>query len=68
MAGDALHAGLGSDFDGGFGLQSVPPDMDSVADLQKIGPLLLRRGYTEKDTANILGGNWITRLRRDLPA
>lgn len=68
LAGDALHAGLGSDFDGGFGLQSVPPGMESVADLQKIGPLLLRRGYSEEDAANILGGNWITRLRRDLPA
>jgi len=68
LAGDALHAGLGSDFDGGFGLQSVPPEIESVADLQKIGPLLLERGYTEADATNILGGNWIARLRRDLPA
>jgi membrane dipeptidase len=68
LAGDALHAGIGSDFDGGFGLQSVPPGIDSVADLQKVGPLLIQRGYTEEDVANILGGNWITRLRRDLPS
>ena len=68
LAGDALHAGIGSDFDGGFGLQSVPPGIESVADLQKLGPLLLERGYTEADVANILGGNWIARLRRDLPA
>ncbi len=68
LAGDALHAGIGSDFDGGFGLQSVPPEIDSVADLQKIRPLLLERGYTEEDASNILGGNWIARLRRDLPA
>ena len=24
LAGDPRHVGLGSDFDGGFGLQSVP--------------------------------------------
>ena len=67
MAGDSLHAGVGSDFDGGFGLQSVPPEIDTIADLQKIGPLLMERGYTEGDVANILGGNWLARLQRDLP-
>lgn len=67
LAGDSLHVGIGSDFDGGFGLQSVPPEIDTIADLQKVGPLLAERGYTEGDIANILGGNWITRLQRDLP-
>ena len=67
MAGDSLHAGVGSDFDGGFGLQSVPPEIDTIADLQKIGPLLAERGYTDTDVANILGGNWLARLQRDLP-
>ena len=67
IAGDALHAGIGSDFDGGFGLQSVPPEIDTVADLQNLVSLLQARGYSETDIANILGGNWITRLKRDLP-
>jgi len=67
LAGDSLHAGIGSDFDGGFGLQSVPPEIDTVADLQKLVSLLQARGYTEADTTNILGGNWLTRLKRDLP-
>jgi microsomal dipeptidase-like Zn-dependent dipeptidase len=68
LAGDARHAGIGSDFDGGFGLQSVPPEIDSVADLQKVGPLLAERGYTDEDVANVLGGNWLRCLKRDLPA
>lgn len=68
MAGDSLHAGIGSDFDGGFGVQHVPPEIDTVADLQNLVSLLQARGYTEKDTANILGGNWIARLKRDLPS
>ena len=67
IAGNALHAGIGSDFDGGFGLQSVPPEIDTVADLQKLVSLLQARGYSEADTDNILGGNWLTRLKRDLP-
>ena len=67
IAGDALHAGIGSDLDGGFGLQSIPLEMDTVADLQKLSSVLQLRGYSEADIANILGGNWITRLKRDLP-
>jgi membrane dipeptidase len=67
LAGDSLHAGIGSDFDGGFGLQSVPPEIDSVADLQKLVPLLERRGYSSGDVANILGLNWARVLREGLP-
>jgi membrane dipeptidase len=67
LAGDSLHVGIGSDFDGGFGLQSVPPEIDTVADLQNLVSLLQARGYSETDTDNILGGNWLTRLKRDLP-
>jgi membrane dipeptidase len=68
IAGDSLHAGIGSDFDGGFGLQSIPPELDSIADLQKISAELQRRGYNETDVENVLGGNWLKFLRRNLPA
>jgi membrane dipeptidase len=43
-AGDARHVGLGSDFDGGFGLQHVPDGIESIADLQKLAPILEARG------------------------
>lgn len=68
IAGDSLHAGIGSDFDGGFGLQSIPPELDSIADLPKISAGLQTRGYNETDVENILGGNWLRFLRRNLPA
>jgi membrane dipeptidase len=68
LAGDSLHSGLGSDFDGGFGLQSVPPEIDTVADLQKLAPLLRARGYSETDVANILGLNWMNFLEKNLPS
>lgn len=67
IAGNSNHVGIGSDFDGGFGLQSVPPEIETVADLQKLAPLLSARGYNQTDIENILGNNWITRLKRDLP-
>ncbi|MGD8404933.1 MAG: membrane dipeptidase [Anaerolineales bacterium] len=67
LAGDARHVGIGSDFDGGFGWQSTPHEIDTIADLQKLVPLLSARGYAEEDAAGILGGNWINQLNRSLP-
>jgi membrane dipeptidase len=67
MAGDAFHVGMGSDFDGGFGLASVPTEIDTVADLRKIIPLLSQKGYTEADVSAILGGNWLAHLQNTLP-
>ncbi|MEJ2707508.1 MAG: membrane dipeptidase [Anaerolineales bacterium] len=67
MAGDARHVGLGSDFDGGFGLQSTPLGIDTIADLQKLVPLLAEKGYDEVDIAAVMGQNWIEMLRRILP-
>jgi membrane dipeptidase len=68
LAGDSLHAGIGSDFDGGFGLQSIPPELDSIADLQMIASKLIAGGYSESDAENILGGNWLRFLRKHLPS
>ncbi len=67
LAGDARHVGIGSDFDGGFGLQSVPCEVDSIADLQKMVPLLKKRGYTESDISAIMAENWLFLLRETLP-
>jgi membrane dipeptidase len=67
LAGDASHVGIGTDFDGGFGLQSVPGEIDSIADLQKLIPLLKKRGYTVDDTAAIMGDNWLNKIRETLP-
>lgn len=68
LAGNANHAALGTDFDGGFGLQSIPMGINSIADLQIIASKLIERGYSESDAANILGGNWLKFLREHLPA
>ncbi len=67
MAGNSSHVGIGTDFDGGFGLQSAPTGFDTIADLQKLVPLLVERGYTTQDCAAILGENWLSMLRKVLP-
>ncbi|OGO28840.1 MAG: hypothetical protein A2W33_10175 [Chloroflexi bacterium RBG_16_52_11] len=67
MAGDADHVGLGTDFDGGFGWQSVPDEIDSIADLPKIANLLAENGYSQEDVAAIMGQNWLSLLHSCLP-
>ena len=67
IAGDANHVGIGSDFDGGFGLQQVPAEIDTIADLQKLVPFLGEKGYTDEDIAAVLGGNWLRFLEESLP-
>jgi membrane dipeptidase len=67
IAGDAAHAAIGSDFDGGFGLAALPLGLDSVADLRFIGDALAARGYDQADVDAVLGENWLRMLRRALP-
>src|SRR5690606_10043919 len=63
LLGDAEHVGIGSDLDGGVGRDDIPAEMDSVADLRLIVPALAERGYGDEEIANIMGGNWLRRLR-----
>lgn len=67
LAGDARHVGIGTDFDGGFGLQSVPEGIESIADLQKLVPLLAEKGYSESNIEAIMGTNWLSLLKQTLP-
>jgi membrane dipeptidase len=49
----AGHVGLGSDFDGA----TMPLGMEDASKLPKITDALLKKGYSEQDITNILGGN-----------
>ncbi len=59
LAGNSLHVGIGSDLDGAFGTEQCPEDVDTIADLQKLVPILQRRGFGPEDLENICSGNWI---------
>jgi len=60
--GDALHVGLGTDMDGGFGTADIPAEMRSVADLPLIAIRLTDLGFEENDVVRIMGGNWLNLL------
>ena len=68
LAGNARHAGIGSDLDGGYGTEQTPSDLKTIADLQKLEALLSERGYSSDDIDAIFHGNWLNFFRRALPA
>ncbi|MBC8170924.1 MAG: membrane dipeptidase [Anaerolineae bacterium] len=66
IAGSVAHVGLGSDFDGGFGVNQIPYEFDTVADLIRVSTVLRKRGYSEEDIEAIMGGNMLRKLREIL--
>ena len=64
VAGNAQHAGIGSDLDGAFGCEQTPADLNTIADLSKIPTLLAARGYTAAEVDGIIHGNFISYLKR----
>lgn len=67
LAGNANHVAIGSDLDGAFGTEQCPYDLITIADLQKIFPILQYRGFTDDAINRIASGNWIEFLRKHLP-
>ena len=59
LAGDSLHAAIGSDLDGGYGTEQTPGDLDTIADLQKLVDLLRHKGYADVDIEGIFYRNWL---------
>lgn len=56
------RVGIGTDLDGGIGLEETPAEIDTVADLHVLGdavPPVARDG--------VLGGNWLRWLAANLP-
>lgn len=68
LAGNARHAAIGTDLDGGYGTEQTPRDLDTIADIQQIPGLLRKRGYAEADIELIMHGNWERLLGEALPA
>jgi membrane dipeptidase len=68
IAGNVRHSAIGSDLDGGFGIEQTPRDLNTIADLQKLAGILGARGYSEADIDLIFHGNWLRFFRDALPA
>jgi membrane dipeptidase len=67
LTGSAQHVGIGSDLDGGFGVESTPEGIDTTSDLWSIGSHLNTRGYSQSDVEAVLFGNMLRKLRQLLP-
>jgi membrane dipeptidase len=66
ITGSDRHVGIGTDFDGGFGAEMAPAELDTISDLQKVASVLERRGYAPASIEAILHGNWLRLARRSL--
>ncbi len=56
------HVGIGSDLDGGLGLEESPVEIDTVADLYKVGSVV-----PPEVREAVLSTNWLHFLRSSLP-
>jgi membrane dipeptidase len=56
------HIGIGSDLDGGFGLEESPLEIDTEADLYKVGDVV-----PPEAREAVLSTNWLNFLRASLP-
>lgn len=65
IAGNTKHVAIGSDLDGGFGTEQSPDDLNTIADLQRLGPMLSARGYSNSDIKSIFHANWMDFFRRN---
>ncbi len=68
LAGNCRNIGIGSDLDGGYGYDQTPADMDTIACLQKLIPLMEKRGYAATDIQAVMHGNWLRFFSEVLPA
>ncbi len=67
LAGNARHAAIGSDLDGGFGTEQTPSDLETIFDLHKLETILAKRGYADCDISLVFSGNWLRFLQASLP-
>ncbi len=67
LAGDARHSAIGSDLDGGFGKEQTPGELDTIADLQRLAPILGERGFSDSEIDAVFHGNWLRFFGSVLP-
>ncbi len=67
LAGNAMHAAIGSDLDGGFGTEQTPLGLDRISQLQDLDAMLAARGYSGEAIDGVFHGNWLRFFRQYLP-
>ena len=67
LIGDAKHVAIGTDMDGGLGREQIPVEIETSADLPRIGESLNKAGFNDQDVRGILGQNWMNFFVGALP-
>jgi membrane dipeptidase len=68
LTGSARHVALGSDMDGGLGREQIPREIETIADLRRIGDALSAAKFPDVDVHAIMGENWLRFFKTHLPA
>lgn len=63
VTGTSRHCGIGTDLDGGFGTEQAPRDLNTIADLPQLIPLLSDKGFSDAEIEEIGSGNWLRLLK-----
>ncbi len=66
IAGSSRHAAIGSDLDGGYGVEQSPLELETIADLPKLSDLLAARGYSAESLDDVFSRNWMRALGKVL--
>jgi membrane dipeptidase len=66
LAGSSRHAAMGSDLDGGYGVEQSPLGLETIADMPKVADILAARGYAAQALEDVFSGNWMRALGRVL--
>jgi membrane dipeptidase len=66
LAGSSRHAAIGSDLDGGYGVEQSPAGLDTIADVPRVASILEARGFGAEDIENVFSRNWMRALGRVL--
>jgi membrane dipeptidase len=67
IAGNTDHIAIGTDWDGGFGAESIPVPLTGVADMYLLAETLLKNNFSEDAVRKIFYGNWTRILLKGLP-
>jgi len=66
LVGHANCVGIGSDMDGGFGVDQIPRELETISDLPKLGESLSAKGFSDTDIEKIMSGNWLRFFAQNL--
>ena len=67
ITGSDAHAALGTDMDGGFGLEYTPTGVDGSGEMPRLAERMAQRGWSEASIRRVFGENWHRFYAANLP-